>query len=547
TGRNSVGAKSPLTGGFGEAEVGGHWGAELKHAGFDAIIVEGRARNPVYLWINDGVVEIRDATYLWGMTTGEAQKNIQKELGDNLIRVAQIGPGGERLVRYACVINDLRNAAGRGGMGAVMGSKNLKAIAVRGHNRLEVSDKKKLRAKIKEYHDVGYKTSARYFEHGTGGGIMEMFANTGNLPTRNFRDGNFSGAKTLDPGIMKEEINLTMDACYACSLRCKKNVYIKEPWEVDPLYGGPEYESIAAFGSNCGIDDLKAVCKANELCNKYSLDTISTGVSIGFAMECYENGILTDKDTNGIKLNFGDTEAMIQIVEMIAKRKGLGNILAEGVKKAAETMKNGAENFAMHVKGQEIPMHEPRYKQGLGVGYTVSPTGAEHMANIHDDSYTTERAIALHNTIGILEPMEVNDLSAKKIRLLVYYTNWRNVFNALLICYFLPWDYIDIPEIVRAVTGWYNSSWELMKVGEKITTMARVFNIREGFSKNDDWLPERFFQPHTSGALAETKIETEKLKNAISMYYKMMGWTDEGIPTKVKLDELDVEWIAEYV
>ncbi len=547
TGRNSVGAKSPLTGGFGEAEVGGHWGAELKHAGFDAIIVEGKAKNPVYIWINDGEAELRDASHLWGKVTGEAQEIIQKELDDKLIRVAQIGPGGEQMVRYACVINDLRNAAGRTGMGAVMGSKNLKAIAVRGHKKLEVIDKEKLRAKIKEFNEVAYKPMKGYFEYGTGGGIMEQFATSGNLPTRNFRDGNFLGANALDPGIMKQEISLKMEACYACSIRCKKIVEIGEPWNVDPIYGGPEYESIAAFGSNCDVDDIKAVCKANELCNKYSIDTISTGVSIGFAMECYENGILSDKDTNGIKLNFGNAEAMVKMVEMICKREGLGDILAEGVKRAAEEIKNGADKFAMHVKGQEIPMHEPRLKQGLGVGYTISPTGAEHMANLHDTSITSERSIAVHSAIGILEPLELDDIGAKKVRALVYYSNWRNLFNALLICYFLPWDYIDIPEIVRAVTGWYSSTWELMKVGERITTMARVFNIREGLTKKDDWLPERFFQPHTSGALAETSIKPEELKNAITTYYKMMGWNDEGIPTKSKLEELELDWTFQYL
>ncbi len=547
TGRNSVGAKSPLTGGFGEAEVGGHWGAELKHAGFDAIIVEGKAKNPVYLWINDGVAEIKDATHLWGKITGEAQEIIQKELGDNLIRVAQIGLGGERLVRYACVINDLRNAAGRGGLGAVMGSKNLKAIAVRGHKKLEVSNKEKLREKIKEFNEMAYKAVSGYFECGTGGGIMQQFAQSGNLPTRNFRDGNFTGAKTLDPSIMKEEIGLTMDGCYACSIRCKKIVEIKDPWDVDPLYGGPEYESIGAFGSNCGVEDIKAVCKANELCNKYSLDTISTGVSIGFAMECYENGILTEKDINGIKLNFGNAEAMIHMVEIIAKREGLGDILAEGVKRAAEKIKNGADKFAMHVKGQEIPMHEPRLKQGLGVGYTISPTGAEHMANMHDTSFANERSLAVHRAIGILKPLKINDLSAEKVRILTYYSNWQNLSNALLICYFLPWDYIDIPEIVRAVTGWNSSTWELMKVGERITTMARVFNVREGFSKKDDWLPERFFQPHTSGALADTALQPDKLQNAITMYYKMMGWNEDGIPTITKLEELDVEWVSQYL
>ncbi len=547
TGRNSVGAKSPLTGGFGEAEVGGHWGAELKHAGFDAIIVEGKAEHPVYLWIKDGLAELKDASHLWGKVTGEVESIIKKELDDKLIRVAQIGPGGERLVRYACVINDLRNAAGRGGMGAVMGSKNLKAIAVRGQTRLQVHDKEKLRGKIKEFNEVAYKPYSGYFEHGTGGAIMEQFAISGNLPTRNFRDGEFSAAKKLDPSIMKEEIGLTMEACYACPIRCKKIVDIKEPWDVDPLYGGPEYESIGAFGSNCGVDDIKAVCKANELCNKYSIDTISAGVSIGFAMECYEKEIISDRDTNGLKLNFGNAEAMVKMVEMIGKREGLGDILAEGVKRAAEKLGSGADKFAMHVKGQEIPMHEPRLKQGLGVGYSISPTGAEHMANLHDTSIANERSLVAYGAIGILEPLELDDLGDKKVRALMYYSNWRNVYNALLICYFLPWDYVDAPEILTAVTGWYSSTWELMKVGERITTMARLFNIREGLTKEDDWLPERFFQPHTSGALNSTSIKPNKLKNAITTYYKMMGWDEEGIPLKSRLAELELDWITQYL
>ena len=544
TGRNSVGAKSPLTGGFGEAEVGGHWGAELKHAGFDAVIVEGKATKPVYLWIKDGVAEIRDASHLWGKVTGEVEGILKEELNDQLVRVAQIGPGGENLVRFACVINDLRNAAGRSGMGAVMGSKNLKAIAVRGHKRLKVNDKVKLRAKIREFNEVAYKPYRGYFEYGTGYGMMEQSASSGNLPTRNFRDGDFQGAKALDPGVMKDEIGLKMESCYACPIRCKKIVDIGEPWNVDPIYGGPEYESIGAFGSNCGVADLKAVCKANEVCNKYSIDAISAGVSVGFAMECYESGILNDDDTNGLKLNFGNADAMVRLTEMIAKREGIGDILAEGVKIAAEKIQNGSDKFAMHVKGQEIPMHEPRLKQGLGVGYAVSPTGAEHMANMHDTSIASERAVAGLSGLGILEPLELDDLGLKKIRALVYYTNWRNVLNALLVCYFTPWDYVDVPEIVRAVTGWYVSSWELMKVGERITTMARVFNIRQGLTKKDDWLPERFFQPQTSGALAETAIKPNEFQKAILNYYKMMGWDEEGIPLKSKLDELELEWLT---
>jgi len=544
TGRNSVGAKSPLTGGFGEAEVGGHWGAELKHAGFDAIIVEGKAKNPVYLWIHDGEAEIRDANHLWGKVTGDVQEKILEELNDEHIRVAQIGPGGERLVRYACIINDLRNAAGRTGMGAVMGSKNLKAIAVRGNQRQEAVDKEKLRAVLKIFNETLQQRNAGYFEFGTGGNIMEESASSGNLSFRNFRDGGFANAIALDPNTIKETLGLEKDGCYACSIRCKKVVKIGDPWNVDSKYGGPEYETLGALGSNCGVDDVRAVCKANEICNKYSIDTISTGVSIGFAMECYEEGILTDKDTDGIKLTFGNAEAMVQMVELIGKREGLGDLLAEGVKRASDKLKNGSEKFAMHVKGVEIPMHEPRLKQGMGLGHALSPTGAEHMTNLDDYSIAHKRVMAYHGAIGILEPLELDDLSSKKVRAVVYITNWKYLFNALLMCYFVFWRYDHITEIVNAVTGWNTSLWELMKVGERISTMTRVFNTREGLTKKDDWLPDRFFKPHTSGALSETKIDPDKLKNAIKTYYTMMGWDGNGIPTRSKLEELELDWIV---
>ena len=545
-GRNSIGAKSPLTNGFGEAEVGGYWGPELKKAGFDAIIVEGKAKSPIFIWIKDGNVEIRDASHIWGKTTGEAQKIITKELDDKLVRISQIGPGGESLVRYACVINDLRSAAGRTGMGAVMGSKNLKAVVVRGNKRPKVANKEKLRELRNSFSNSYLKYYKDYFSHGTGGGVMEMFASMGNLPTRNFKAGGISSAKTLDPQINKEEINLKMETCFACPIKCKKVVQFKEPWVVDPEYGGPEYETLAAFGSNCGIYDLKAVCKANELCNKYSIDTISTGMSISFAMECFENNILNESDTGGIILKFGNSEAMLQMIEKIAKREGLGDILADGVKRAAERIQNGAQEFAIHVKGQELPMHEPRLKQGLGLGYTISPTGAEHMHNLHDTVIANEGSMANLNTFGILTPLRLDDLSAKKVRALIYQMNWGALVNALVMCYFVPWNSFEQTEIVRAVTGWNTSTFELMKVGERIMNMTRIFNLREGFTSDDDRLPDRFFQPHTTGALAETSIDLENFSEAKKIYYEMMGWDKNGVPSKIKLDELDISWANSY-
>jgi len=542
-GRNSVGAKSPLTGAFGEAEVGGYWGAELKHAGFDAIIVEGKAEKPIYVWVHDEQAEIRDAGHLWGKETGEAQKIIREELGDNLIRVTQIGPGGERLVRYACVTNDLKDVAGRTGLGAVMGSKNLKAVAVRGHKKIDVVNPEKLKELSRWLIQNMEKVAGSNHNFGTGANF-EVNVVSGNLPTRNFRDGDFANAEALSGVTIRNTVRIGMDGCYACSIRCKKVVKITEPWNVDPMYGGPEYEALASLGPNCGIDDLKAVCKANEICNRYSLDVISTGAVIAFAMECYEKGILTDRDTDNLKLTFGNADAMVKMVEMIGKRQGIGDILAEGVRRAAEKTGKGSEEFALHVKGQELPMHEPRLKRALGIGYAVSPTGADHQHNLHDMGLTGP-SIKKFSALGIIEPIPLEDMGPRKVRALIYHVDWCVLNNSLLLCGFLPWDYDQTTEIVRAVTGWNSTSWELMKIGERVTTMARAFNIREGFSKEDDWLPKRFFSPTTSGPLSETSVSPEKLQKARQTYYAMMGWNENGVPQRAKLEELDIGWVAE--
>lgn len=542
TGRNSIGAKSPLTGGFGVSEVGGYWGAELKHADYDAIIVEGKANSPIYLWIHNDKVQIKDAKHLWGKTTGDTHKLILKEVNDNFARVACIGKSGENLTRFACVINDYRSAAGRSGMGAVMGSKNLKAIAIRGNIKPKIENKDKIKQILKDTYEI-FKGYSRYFAFGTGGNRMEEFALSGNLPTRNFRDGGFKNAKKLDPAIFSENFNLKRETCYACPIRCKKVVSINESNYLDPKYGGPEYETLAAFGSNCGISDPIVVCKANELCNKYSLDTISTGVTISFAMECYENGIITEKDTNGLKLNFGDSQSMLKMLEMMGNREGIGDLLAEGVKRAAEKIGKEAHKFAIHVKGQEIPMHEPRLKHGLGIGYALSSTGAEHMKNFHDDGLTNQDRMQGFATLSIFDALPLKDLSVKKIKSLIYLTNWRAVENSLVFCFFMPFSINQETELLKAVTGWDASTWELMKFGERVNNMERMFNIREGFNKEDDWLPARFFEPHTSGALEKISVDARKFDEARDIYYNIMGWNTDGIPTKIKLNELDIEWI----
>jgi len=540
SGRNSVGAKSPLSDSYGEAEAGGFFGAELKHAGFDGIVIRGKAKHPVYLWVSDGEAEIRDAKDLWGLDTGDSQEAIRKELGDNMIRTAQIGKAGENLVRFACVIHDLRDSAGRSGMGAVMGSKNLKAVAVRGHMKLKVADPNKLRDYSKWLVE---NLPSSLHDFGTGA-MMTAHVLSGNLPTRNFRDGEFPNPEAISAQTIADTVRVGMAACYACAVRCKKEVKMEEPWRVEPIYGGPEYETLAALGSNCGTDDLKSICKANELCQRYSLDTISTGAAIAFAMECFENGLLTIKDTGGMNISFGDAEAVVKLVEMIANREGIGNILAEGVRRAAAKIGKGAERFAVHVKGEEVPMHDPRLKRGLGLGYSVFPTGADHNNNLHDTGTTDLPGL------GIFEPVPLEDLGPRKVRLFVYYSNWRVISNSLLMCNFLPWvaDVEKLTDIVRAITGWDLSSFELYKLGERSMNMTRAFNVREGFTPEDDWLPPRFFKPQTSGPLSKTAVNPDSLRKAKELYYEMMGWNPAtGTPTKAKLAELGIAWVADEI
>jgi aldehyde:ferredoxin oxidoreductase len=540
SGRNCIGAKSPLTGGIAKSEVGEFWGAELKRAGYDAIIVEGKAKEPVYLWVHDGEASIRDAGHLRGMNTKETQQAIRVELGDERMRVAMIGPAGENLVRYACIMNGLYDAAGRGGLGAVMGSKNLKAIAVRGHQALQISDPERVK-ELRGWLLANTQLVRDFHEFGTGVSMVG-FESTGNLPVRNFRDGLFPGAEMIAAQAVKDTIRIGMDTCFACPVRCKKMVQFEDPYyPVDSAYGGPEYETLAALGSNCGIDNLKAIAKGNELCSAYSLDTISTGSAIAFAMECFENGLLSIRDTNGIELRFGNEKAMLQITELIAKREGVGDLLAEGTARAAQRIGRGAEEFAIQVKGLDVAMHEPRVKLGLGLGYMVNPHGADHCCNIHDTEYVAGRKLEELKPFGILESVPLDDIGPRKVDLFRLVQLKEIVFDSLVVCTFLPYSYEQLADAVAAVTGWDTGVTEQLMVAERILTMARLFNIREGFTAADDTLPRRFFQPKTNGVLADKPLDPAKLEQAKGYYYTLMGWdAHTGIPKAEKLEELGI-------
>lgn len=544
SGRNSVGAKSPLTGAYGDAEVGGYWGAELKHAGLDAIAVEGKAKAPVFLWVHDGQTEIRDAKHLWGKETGKSQELIRQELGDQTIRTAQIGPAGEKLVRYACVINDLKHSAGRTGMGAVMGSKNLKAIAAKGRERVRVARPEKIRKMTTWFNENMPKLIPAIHTYGTGAAI-DAFAASGNLPYHNFRDGDFPNPDGISAKTVKDTVSVGMETCFACTVRCKKVVKIEGETTVDPTFGGPEYETLAALGSDCGVDDLPAICKGHELCQRYGFDTISIGATIAFAMECFEKGLISEREAAGVDLRFGNADAMLKAIQLIAKREGIGDLLAEGVKRTAEKLGPEAQKLAVHVKGLEVPMHEPRLKRALGLGYATSPTGADHVHNMHDTGLD-ENAWEDLKSLGVLEPVPAEDLGPAKIRLFRYFSTWRHLANCLVLCIFPPWTYEQKTELVSAVTGWNTTAFELWKVGERALNMARAFNFREGFRAEDDWLPDRFFHPHNVGTLSKTAVDPEQLLTARRTYYQMMEWDEKtGAPTRGKLEELDVGWVAD--
>ena len=553
--RFTVSAKSPLTNGYGESEAGGFWGPELKMAGFEAIVVMGKSSAPVYLWIQDGEVEIRPAQHLWGQKTAEAQTMIREELGDKKIRVLQIGPGGENLVRYAGLTNELRHFNGRTGMGAVMGSKNLRAVAVRGHTRYQ-----KMARDPKALQTLGKTLAGRVKENplsfglqdkGTPG-LVEPLNTAGMLPTRNFLQGAFEGVDNLKWEVYESELLTARQTCYACAIRCKREVQVDGEQSV---YGGPEYESLGALGPNCGVGDLQAIAKANELCNAYMLDSISTGMAISFAMECFEHGLLTLADTDGIDLRFGNAAAMVTMVEKIALREGLGDLLAEGVKRAAEKIGGDAKYFAIHVKGQELPMHEVRGKYNVGMGYAISETGADHLVVAHDSMLANAEGIPFKNAapLGITTAQPVKSLNAEKMQAFYVLEKVTSFEKVIGYCFFgpAPRSYIQLEEVVdsvNAATDWNVTLDDLLEIGERATNLARVFNAREGFTRTDDTLPERIFGKLENGALEGEAYPRDEFEAALTTLYGIKGWDLEtGTPIRERLEALSLGWAADLL
>jgi aldehyde:ferredoxin oxidoreductase len=546
--RWAVVARSPLTDIFGESHAGGFWGTELKSAGFDGVIVQGRAESPVYLWIHDKEVEIRKADDLWGMETFEAYRTIQSELGDQKTRIIGIGPAGEKLVRIAAIICSDRGAAGRTGLGAVMGSKNLKAIAVRGTGKIPIVDENRVRELLGKVREALKVPPLNAYDHrnlgrdGTAYGV-ETFNVIGNLPTKNWTVGSFAGAEKISGPTMSKTILSRRTACFNCPISCGRYIEVKAgPYS--PLSGpGPEYEAIASFGSLCMNENLESIAKANDICNRLGTDTISCGASIAFAMECYEKGTITPENTGGVKLSWGNHEAIIRMTELIGRKEGFGATLGEGVRIAAQKIGKGAENCAIHVKGLEIPMHNPRILKAQGLGYATSNRGACH--NQGSPMYV-ERGVLLPD-YGF--DKSLNGIATEgKARLTMIHQNICTAVDAMGMCKFVVLLTYVIPptllaEFYSAVTGLETDHNELLRLGERIWNLKRAFNIEMGLSRQHDTLPKRFLEETVQEGPAKGQIV--ELEPMLNVYYALRGWDCEGRPTKEKLRELGLEGLID--
>ena len=542
-------AKSPVTDLVGDSQAGGFWPAELKAAGFDGIVIHGQAGRPVYLLVHDGEAELRDASHLWGQFTADVEDVIREELGDRNIQVLQCGPAAERGVRFGALINNANRANGRTGMGTVMASKNLKAVAMRGRNRPELADPEGVKALAKWGADHFEKSDI----YGMGlFGTAEILLpqnKAGGLPTHNWASGFFEQAEAISGQRMAETILKERDTCFGCVVRCKRVVEVIEgPFRVDPRYGGPEYETVSTMGSYCGVSNLAAIACANQLCNMYGMDTISCGATIAWAMDCFERGLLTLDDTDGVVLRFGNAEALMEMVERIGKREGFGRVLGEGSARAAEALGVG-QDLVVAVKNHELPAHMPQVKRSLALIYAVNPFGADHQSHEHDPSYKEypDRMAELN----LLDPQPSKVLNAEKVRYALYTQYMYSLLDSVSVCQFVwgpAWHLYgpsQLVDAVRAVTGWNVSLWELMKVGERRLNLLRAFNAREGVGAEADTVPPKLLIPLEGGQSDGLAVTTEEVEEAKALYYGMAGWDASGRPTRAKLEELALGWAAD--
>ena len=532
-GKTAFFSKSALNNGWNESVMGGRIGFALKQAGYDVLIIKGKAEKLSYLLIRDDEVAIKSAEHLKGETTRKTAEEIKKDEGN--VVVASIGIAGEKLVRFACVDCDERQA-GRGGIGAVMGSKNLKAIAVEGSKDIEVAKPEKMYKLLEKYYEemINHPSFEADGKYGTGEFLEWMNAERGTFPTRNWREGVFDERKEIDPYYWAPRYAVKNKACIQCVKPCGKAFVMKK---FEGVVDGVEYETLFALGSNCGVASIEHVAKGNELCDLYGMDTISTGGVIGFVMDLYENGLLKKEDI-GMEANFGNGDAMLELIEKIAKREGIGDLLAEGVKIAAEKIGGDALKYAVHVRGMEPPAYDVRGIKGMALAFMTSPRGACHLRS---------GAYALELTGKFWKYEGVDRFSSEnKGQEIADMENFMAVYDALGVCKFSRGIFLlNFAEMLDAAIGKVLNEEELLKIGERICNLKHIFNIKAGWKKEDCKLPEKIHKPIPKGVSKGSFVSKEEEKKMLEDYFKARGWDKNGIPTKEKLKELEIEEFME--
>ncbi len=532
-GKTTFAAKSPATGGYADSSVGGLLSAEMKYAGCDLIIFEGISPEPVYLFIDDDVVELRDAKEYWGQGCITVETALKKELGEDF-QIASIGPAAENLVKYACISHDFGRQAGRAGVGTVMGSKRLKALAVRGTRSIPVADVDEFRRLGREMYDYCRASDAWevWVRLGTAG-VNVPSNDWGSFPTRNFQSGYFEQIESLTGELMREKLVVTDKACFACPCACGKYSYSKK-WDIH--VEGPEYETTAFLGADVAVSDIEDVAYANYLCDELGMDTISAGNVIAFATECFERGIITGKETGGLALGFGDSEPVFELIERIARREGVGDVLAEGVKKAAQVFGADSADFAMHIKGLEISGYESRNAPAMMLAYMTCDVGAHH-----------NRSWAITYDIEVGRDAITEEKAARVIEL----QHIRPLMDCLGTCR-LQWVELGMPleyyaPVLKAITGLDRSWDDLLHIAERVWNLTRSFWVREveGFGREWDYPPPRWYQdPVPTGPTKGKFVARKDVDKLLDMYYEQRGWDQNGVPTRGKLDELGLHFVT---
>ncbi len=526
TSRYVIVTKSPLTGTFLDSYAGGFFGPEIKYSGFDGMIITGKASKPVYLWLNDGRVEIRDAKNLWGKDTYATEEIVRKETGQKMARVASIGPAGEHVGLISSVTSDLTRNAGRGGTGAVFGSKNLKAIAAKGSLGVEVPDMDGLLKMAKEMIRTDVVDNPDHAGMITDGTpiLVEMSNDAGILPTRNWNDGTFDGHDGINSEAIKSRVFVRKRACFDCALACGTWAKVRSGIFKDSASEGPEYETLGLCGSNCGIKDVEAVIKFVEECDREGLDSISTGNAVAMAMELYEKGVLSKDDFGGLDMRFGNAEAYVKMPAMIARRQNIGALLADGTKRAAQKIGKGAEAMVVAVKGMEYPAYDPRGSIGMALAYATSDRGACHLRAwpVAGDAYGSANPWDPEGKAATC----VEDQTRTSIK-------WSFIF-----CDFYGVNFPNMAKYYSAVTGVPSSEEHLRTLGRRIWNLTRAFNVREGFARKDDTLPDKMAKsPLPSGKTQGKAVSKESFERMLSEYYSLWGWDSDGKPTRETLEK----------